>query len=424
MWRLRLFRRGLRLINLLFLAPYSSYRIAPYVQAAQRLGHRVFLASQSQFSLTAASVVGISIPIRDAEASVAVLKSALADHPIHGVIVTDDALMDIGALIANHFHLPCNDLAAARFARRKDLARDCLRQAGIPVPDFQLYALAAADVLPPQIAFPLVIKPLSLSASRGVIRVNDQAEFHQAVVRVQAIVQDLPNAFEASHLLLEAYIEGEEFALEGILEIGQLRLLTIFDKPDPMVGPFFEETIYLTPSRLSEEKQQFALSRLQQVCEAYGLVEGPVHAEFRLDANGELWVIDVAARTIGGQCGQVLEYGLGICIEDLVIANKLGIALDLPANQGAAGVMMIPIPERGVLKRVEGILAAMAVPLVEDIQMMIPVGFELIPLPEGNHYLGFIFAKGENAQEVEEAIRLAYSHLRFVISPSLPVRIG
>ena len=369
-------------------------------------------------------MVGISIPTRDIAASIRILQTALTDQQIDAIIVTDDDLLEIGAALAQYFHLPMNNPDAVRYARRKDLARICLQKAGISVPAFQLLSLQQQTVQDLTFAFPVVVKPLCLSASCGVIRANDAAQLQQALTRVQPIIESLPDAYEASHLLVEAYVDGDEYALEGILEQGQLTLLMLFDKPDSMEGPFFEETIYLTPSRLSPVMQQCALQYIQRVCQAYGLIEGPIHAEFRIDREGKIWLIDFAARTIGGQCAQLLEYALGIGLEELVIQNKLGIRLALPESATAAGVMMIPIPERGVLRRVEGILAAMQVPLIEDIQIMMPEGYELVPLPEGSSYLGFIFAKGDKVEEVESAIRKAYSHLHFVIAPSLPVRLS
>ena len=266
--------------------------------------------------------------------------------------------------------------------------------------------------------YPVVIKPIALSASRGVIRADDIDTLLSAIDRVRTLLDsltDLSNE-ERRYLLLEEYIPGVEIAVEGMLSKGELTILTIFDKPDLLEGPFFEETYYITPTGLSSDLQQQVRAELQAACDAYGLQEGPIHAECRLNEQG-VFVLEVAARTIGGMCGRLLSFGTGYSLEELVLLHAMGKEISLTSTQGAAGVLMIPIPKAGMLKRVEGLLQAQRIPFIEEINIQIREGHELIPLPEGSSYLGFIFAKAPDTEQVEQALREAHRQLDFIISP-------
>ncbi len=238
--------------------------------------------------------------------------------------------------------------------------------------------------------------------------------------RLEAIVAEALVPDEREQLLVESFIPGEEIAIEGLLSAGRLHVLAVFDKPEPLDGPFFEESYYVTPSRLPKALLDRATRRLAEACAAYGLREGPVHAELRLH-DGEAWIVEVAARTIGGDCARLLSFGTGRSLEELVLRHALGwpLALDRPA--GAAGVLMIPTPAAGTLRRVEGVLAARQVPGIEDLMISIREGYELTPLPEGGAYLGFMFAHADTPAEVETALREAHACLNVVIAPRLPV---
>jgi len=208
-----------------------------------------------------------------------------------------------------------------------------------------------------------------------------------------------------------------------MLHHGELRVLALFDKPDPLEGPYFEETYYITPSRLDPDTQALIRKRVAQACAAYGLVTGPVHAELRLH-EGEAWILEVAARTIGGQCARLLRFGTGYGLEEQVIAEALGQPLTPNADNGAAGVLMIPIPRAGILRRVEGLLAAQRVPYIEDIEISVREGYELVPLPEGASYLGFIFARAPTPELAEQALREAHACLNIVVAPVWKVGNG
>ena len=270
-----------------------------------------------------------------------------------------------------------------------------------------------------------MVKPLSLSASRGVIRVDDDRALYAALARIERILagESSRERFPATHLLIEAFVPGPEVALEGLLSGGHLNVLAIFDKPDPLEGPYFEETYYITPSRHDERIRRRIVRRVEAACEALGLREGPVHAELRISA-GDAVVLEVASRTIGGECARLLRFGTGRTLEDLVISHAVGRPLAANPHEGAAGVLMIPIVEGGILRRVEGITRARAVPWIEDVVIAVREGYELVPLPEGAAYLGFIFARAPNPAVAEAALREAHARLKLVVAPVMALEDG
>ena len=275
------------------------------------------------------------------------------------------------------------------------------------------------------VSYPVVVKPVGLSASRGVIRANNQQELLVAIDRIKRLVNSM-NDLEPEikrYLLLEEFISGKEVAVEAMLSDSQLSVLTIFDKPDPLEGPYFEESYYITPTSLSKIVQEQVRLVLEAACRAYGLSEGPVHAECRINEKG-VFVIEIAARTIGGLCGRLLSFGTGQRLEELVLLQAMLRPIILEQHKEAAGVLMIPIPQAGVLKRVEGMLEAQRVPFVDEINIQIREGHELIPLPEGASYLGFIFAHAPTTQEAEQALRDAHARLKFIIAPLWKINSG
>jgi biotin carboxylase len=259
-----------------------------------------------------------------------------------------------------------------------------------------------------------------LSASRGVIRADNPDQFITAFHRITRILEQ-PDVVTlgdtAKHILVEGYVAGREVALEGLLDGGRLKVLALFDKPDPLEGPFFEETIYVTPSRLPESWQSRVMDATVHAVAALGLKDGPIHAELRLNDQGP-WVIEVGARSIGGLCARALRFGAGISLEELILSHVLGLPIETMAREDkASGVMMIPIPQAGVLESVGGLEAARRVSGVDDVTITIPMGQEVVPLPEGNKYLGFIFARGDSPEAVEAALRKSHHCLRFRIDP-------
>ena len=405
--------------RILLIAPHDSYRTAPFLAAAKSRGIEVLIASEARHSLVSAYAQGLHIDLSDPQASLQTILREARVRPLAAVLGSDDASTELAALAANELGLPHNPPAAARLARRKDLARERLAQAGVTVP--RHWRLDLARPLAAQIGdilFPCVLKPVALAASRGVIRADNPDEFARAATRIQVLLAraGLRETEERETILVEEFIPGFEVAVEGLLTRGRLDILTIFDKPDPLEGPYFEETYYITPSRLESSVQRALLETITSACAAYGLREGPIHAECRINAQG-VWVLEVAARTIGGLCGRLLRFGTGTSLEELVLLHALGERREMNSETGGAGVLMIPIPEAGILRRVEGVLAAEKVPHIEEVVIYVREGYELVPLPEGSSYLGFIFARAPSAAQAEAALRAAHACLRVVVMP-------
>ncbi len=405
--------------HILLIAPHGSYRTMRYLQAASRLGLDVIVVSEGEHSIVSAYAQGLHVQFDKQEEALQTILACTANMNVLAVIGTDDSVIELAANVAQHSGLVHNKVNTARLARRKDLAREALQVKNIPIPEYQCVELdSILNQTEIKINFPVVIKPLALSASRGVIRANTTDELMAAAKRVKALLAKRTDLklVEKEQVLLEEYIHGDEIAVEGIVDNGVFKLLTIFDKPDELYGPFFEETYYITPTRLPVEQVDKVSDIVQQACEAYGIKTGPVHAECRLRGT-EIYLIEMAARTIGGLCSDILEYGLGCSLEEIVLSHATGNPVEKSFVDTAAGVMMIPVPKQGILKRIEGLLAASKIEFIEDINIQLRDGYELTPLPEGNSYLGFIFAKAPEFEQVEQALRAAYACLNIVVAP-------
>ncbi len=404
--------------RLLLLLPSTTYRTAAFVEAARRIGAELTVASEQPSTLEAANPAGLLTldlqhPERAAEAALAFVRQ----HPIDAVVGVDDDSAVAAAAVAERLRLKGNPLHAAEAARDKHRQRQLLAEHGVPVPRFTRHLLDEdPQEIARSVAYPCVLKPLRLSASRGVIRADDPASFVAAHTRLKAILGSCDAAF-----LVEDFVPGYEVALEGLLVNRRLHLLALFDKPDPLDGPFFEETIYVTPSRAPAGLQKAIAQCAERAARALGLVEGPVHAELRYNDRGP-WLIELAARPIGGRCSAVLRFGDGVSLEELILRQALGMPIpSLEREAVAAGVMMIPIPGAGVLREVRGVVESKAVPLVEDVQITAHPGERLVPFPEGSRYPGFIFARGARGATpgaVEAALRESHRRLTFVLDPS------
>jgi len=408
--------------RLLLVAPHNSYRIAPYLEAATRLGYDFMVASEGRHSLVSSVAEGLHLDFTNPDSALERLLDEARRRPFVGVVGSDDSTVELASRLASILGLSHNPPESALISRRKDLARRALVAAGVTaVPDH--WRLDLRQPLEPQLSsinYPVVVKPLALSGSRGVIRANTPSELRGAVERIRPMLRDGRDEEERNGLLVEAYISGHEVALEGMLHRGELTPLALFDKPEPMEGPFFEESYYITPSRIETEDRQAVVDVVVAACRAYGLQEGPVHAELRISSKGPI-VLEVASRTIGGQCGRLLRFGTGHSLEELVLSQAVGEPLALSGDEGGAGVLMIPIPEHGVLRRVEGVLAALKLPYIEDIEISVREGYELVPLPEGESYLGFIFARAPAPEAAEVALREAHAQLKIVVAPLLKI---
>jgi hypothetical protein len=409
--------------RLLLIGATTGYQTRAFAEAAERLGYELALATDRCHVLDD-PWGDRALPLRfeDPAGTAAALAAALAgDARVDGIVALGDLPAYIASLTAERMGIPYNSPDSVAASRNKFLARERFFAAGLLVPDFHRVPLAEGPDLAAQLAhYPCVLKPLGLSASRGVIRANNATEFAAAFQRIKKLLSDpgIARLHEEQDrfLQVEAFIEGREFALEGILTSGNLRVLALFDKPDPLDGPFFEETIYVTPSREDPATQDAIIQTTQAAVHALGLTHGPIHAEMRLNQRG-VWMLEVAARPIGGLCARVLP-GL----EELILRHAARedpgtIAMPTPA----AGVMMIPIPREGIYVDVEGLDRARSEPGIEDVIVTAKQGQKLIPLPEGASYLGFIFARAETPGSVEQALRNSHAKLNFEIATALPV---
>lgn len=404
--------------RLLIIAPHSSYRIAPYLQAAESLGVDVTIASAGEHSLISVINKGLHINFSDPAQALAEIVKAAEKTPFAGILGSDDMSVALAANAAKVLGLAHNPPGAALLARRKDKARACLQENNVLVPAHRRIELTEPTTAQLEdLEYPCVLKPLAMSGSRGVIRVDDLESAKKAIVRIIAILRDVEEPEESAAVLAETFISGYEVAYEGLLSEGELNTLALFDKPDPLDGPYFEESYYISPSRLSSDVQKEITDTVAAACRAYGLQQGPVHAELRIDANNKAWVMEIAARTIGGECARLVELATGQKLEKLVLAQLLNLPLPSIEFKGGAGVLMIPIPKSGILRRIEGTAAARAVPGIEEVAISVRDGHELVPLPEGSSYLGFIYAIANSAAEAESALREAHHHLNIVTAP-------
>jgi biotin carboxylase len=393
----------------LVILPTSSYRAADFVAAAESLGVDLAIAGESHPPLIGADRF-VEIDCNDPNGSAEAIADLAARTPIDAIVAADDAGVVIGALAADLIGLPHNNPEAAAATRDKIAMRARLNMGEVPQPDFRiLTGDADPAAVVSSFAAPVVIKPARLSASRGVIRVDDPADAPAVVDRIRRIQHS------ASHddaLLVERFVPGAEVAVEAMQWDGELEVLAVFDKPDPLDGPFFEETIYVTPSRHTADDMAAIIDVTRRAASALGLTHGPIHAEVRV-TEGRATVLEVAARSIGGLCGRALRFGLmGTSLEVMILRQALGMHKPgLHRESSAAGVLMLPIPTRGRLKGFVGVDEVLGLPAITSFEPAIPIGEEVVPLPEGDRYLGFVFARAATPEEVEDALRQARTRL-------------
>lgn len=411
--------------RVLLVASTTGYQIRVFEETARRIGLDVVLATDRCHQLDDPWADRALWVRFEKPGEAATFLAGLQDKP-DAIVAVGDRPTEIAALTAAALKLPFHPPEAVRACRDKHASRECFRRAGLPVPEYFLVPsnMPVANAAR-WVQYPCVLKPLGLSGSRGVIRANVDAEFRTALTRIRALL-DAPDIrrmqdVQSEFVQVESYIPGREFAVEGLVTQGQLTPLAIFDKPDPLDGPFFEETIYVTPSRAPETVQRALIDATQRGAHVLGLTDGPIHAEMRHNDSG-VWLLEIAARPIGGLCAGALRFDGGMGLEELVLRHALGEDVrGIRRENVASGVMMIPIPSSGIYGGVTGIEDASATPHVCDVNITAKEGQRLLQLPEGASYLGFIFARAETPAEVEQALREAHKRLRFEISAELPV---
>lgn len=397
--------------RVLLVAATTGYQVREFAEAARALGVELVLATD-RCHILENPWGDDAAPVRfeDPEPGIEAL---VARGPFDGIVAVGDRPTCVAAQAAErlgnlHFH----PAEAARAAANKLLSREHFLAAGMPVPEFRRMSLVEAAIA--QVKYPCVLKPLNSSGSRGVIRADNLEAFREAAARI--------GRMEHGDILVEDYIPGREFALEGVVTAGRLQTLALFDKPEPLEGPYFEETIYLTPSRLPADVQCRIRESAQAAVTALGLTDGPVHAEMRWNDQG-VWILEAAARPIGGLCARILRFGAPFhTLERLLLMHALGEDVSAATlSEGSHGVMMIPIPNAGVYRGVQGVAEARQVHGLEDIVITAKEGQEMLPLPEGSTYLGFLFFRGPSDDLVLYGLREVHQRLKFQLSPVLPV---
>ncbi len=406
---------------MLLLSP-NTYRASAFLDAAARLGVEVVRCLDVPPGLDEWWNVPLAVDFTDLDAAMARIVEYGRAHPVDAILAVDDSATILATRAVAALGLPHNPVEAAEAARDKGLMRTLFAAHGVPSTMFRRFALASdPHETARQVSYPAVVKPLRLSGSRGVIRADTPAELVAAFNRLKRLLLADGFPLAGTDILVEDFIPGGEVALEGLLTGGRLRVLAVFDKPDPLDGPFFEETIYVTPSRLPTPTQQAIARVAEAAARAIGLRDGPVHAELRVPPAPDCpRMLEIAGRSIGGLCSTILEFGAGMCLEEIIVRHALGIAVPSFSRRGrAAGVMMIPIPRGGLLKAVHGEEAARAVPHVTGVEISAKLNYPIVPLPEGASYLGFIFARAADPAAAEAALRAAHAELRFEIKPLL-----
>ena len=401
--------------TVVLLVPTSTYRARDFVDAARALGADLVVATDEAPAI--ADPTGtrtIAVPLDDVDAAARELLALDDRRGVDAVVALDDRGVEVAAAAAERLGLPHNPPTAVAATRDKSRLRDALAAGEVAQPRYarlddgndRAAAIAAAARVG---GYPVVVKPVGLTASQGVIRADGEEAVAAAARRAQAIAGGGP-------LLVEQYVPGAEVSAEGLLRAGRLEVLAVFDKPDPLEGPYFEETIFVTPSRLPASVQAELARVTQDACAALGLLEGPIHAELRV-SDSRVVLLEVAARSIGGLCARALRFGAGISLEEVILRHALGMSLEgLAREPEASGVMMLPIPRAGTLVAVRGQDAARAVDGIVGLEITVPPGRVVQPPPEGDRYLGFLFARGRTPEIVEGALRRAHAALEIELA--------
>jgi biotin carboxylase len=418
--------------RLLLFTSKLGYQTRSFEDAARKLGVQLVYVTDRCHQLEDPwGDRAIAVHFESPEAAAYIVMEAVRGQEVSGVLALGDRPAAAAAYAARGLGIEYNHPAAVEACRNKLRMREVFRDAGLSAPWFRSFPITPIpEPFLLGISFPCVLKPLSLSASQGVIRANNREEFLGAAARLQRLLEsaEMRSTGEPhlDQMIVEGYLHGREVAVEGLLNEGSLRILAIFDKPDPLEGPYFEETIYVTPSRFPQETQGKVEKCARDATRALGLSTGPIHAEFRINGDG-VWPIEVAARPIGGLCARALRFSPGetdepMGLEELLLRHALKLpGWDAPRETDASGVMMIPVPHSGVLENICGEEQAREVLGISELLITARLHDFIAAWPEGSSYLGFLFARGKTAAETEQALRTAHKELEFDITQRLPV---
>ena len=401
--------------RVLLLVPARSYRAADFILAAERMRLDLVVASDGALPLGGRPV----IPVRPADLEASTRRVLARAGPVDAVVAADTPMLVLAATVAARMGLPQNPVDAVLAATGKAAQRQRWAAAGLPQPSFRI--VPAGDSVrhaAEAVGFPCVVKAVSLSASQGVLRADHPAAAVEAARRIRKVLDEAERSAEEP-LLIEEYLPGPELSIDGVLAAGDLTVTAVFDKPATPDGPTFEETLLVSHSRLPGGTLAAAVRTAADAARSLGLSTGPIHAELRAGnehSDRGPAMLELAARSIGGLCSRALRFPGGASLEEIVLANALG--RPIPAATGSlrpCGVLMLPVPRAGILRAVEGRAAALAVPGITGLTITIPPGQRVRPLPDGDRYLGFVFAEGGTGPEVEHALTAASQRLRVLI---------
>ena len=409
----------------ILIIPSASYRTGPFMNAIKKLDLKVLVISDKSQVFSGKYPDNLIIINFNhwKDKSVEISKWA-KNNGLKAVIGVDEESIVLAANLSNFLNVDHNSIESVLLTKNKYLMRTELKKTGLCSPWFKIFSIyESSNKIINEISFPCVIKPTFLSGSRGVMRVNTKKELSEGIKTLNELLSldELRKRAgkQSDYIMIEEYIPGKEVAIEGIVSEGKLTMLAIFDKPELLEGPTFEETIIVTPSVLTKKIQYSLLETLQIVVKALGIVKGPVHAEARINRNGN-YILECASRSIGGLCSKVLEFQGGISLEELILRSYLGRNIEKSKLIGnARGVMMMPTEKKGILKEIGGVKDALVVNGVTDLQITVKPGEKLQPLPKGDRYLGFIFAEGNNQEFVINALKNAWSKIEIVLENDL-----
>ena len=245
-----------------------------------------------------------------------------------------------------------------------------------------------------------VLKPNYGTASKSVLKINNVEKNKE---QIEKLMQD---CFDQD-LVIEEYIDGKEYALEGTIINSELKKIVIFDKPVEYKHPYFEESIYITPSELSSEAEKRVVSIVDKACKKIGLEDGPVHVEFKINEN-QIFIIEINPRMIGGLCSRCLSFGLfKVSLEEIILHAFMNNELkNIELLNNYVGVLMIPTPKSGKFisinkKELENIQN------ISNVEITVPEGSDLLEPPYGDKYLGFAFSQGIDKKTVNESLLTA-----------------
>lgn len=405
--------------NILLLVPTETYRAEAFITGAAALGVSLTIASERRQAMAAS--MGrrtLVVSMQNPEVGLKQIEQAADNMQFDAIISVDDGGLATAALASKKLGLKYISTNSAQMSNNKIAMRKRLEQTEISKPWFLVHKPTnkisiTTGAIP---SFPIIVKPASLSGSIGVMRIDAPEDVESALALCESIQMDHGCGGD-TQTLIEQYISGVECAVEAMVFNDQLKILAIFDKPRPLEGPYFAETIYVAPSERDREIQNKLQSTLEEARKALEIKTGPIHAEFRITSDREVYLIELAARSIGGMCSNAIPLSGGRSLEELIIAEALGMEIpEFAIENQASGVFMMPVPAKGVLRSISGVEEAKSTRWITNVTLSMMINSEVSPIPYDARYVGFIFAKAPTSRAVVEALEEAFKKIEIEIS--------